>query len=71
MGCGTFRTEPADNGASNGANSNQAAIVRYASAVLSGSALLPTVARKERQDRDAEGERGKADTSKGTAVVPE
>lgn len=33
-----FAQSPADNGASNGANSNQAAIVRYAfSAALSGS----------------------------------
>lgn len=61
-----FAQSPADNGASNGANSNQATIVRYVfSAALSASVLLPTRARKESQDRDAEGKEVKQTLTSG------
>lgn len=61
-----FPQSPADNGASNGANSNQATIVRYVfSAALSASVLLPTRARKESQDRDAEGKEVKQTLASG------
>ncbi|CAO2577404.1 hypothetical protein LEMLEM_LOCUS87 [Lemmus lemmus] len=67
-----FAQSPADNGASNGANSNQATIVRYVfSAALSGSVLLPPMARKERQDRDAEGKELKQAQARGPHLFQE